>query len=118
MRFDTGNKTIYIANEPIDMRKAIDGLSVMVVEYLKKDPQAPALFIFYNRRRNKVKCLYWDNNGFVMIYKRLEKGTFKFNRTIHLTHYEINNEQLHWLLAGFDFIQLKQHPELKFSDYC
>lgn len=117
MLINTGDKPIYIANEPVDMRKSIDGLSILVVEYLEMNPQDSALFIFYNRCRNKVKCLLWDNNGFVMIYKRLEKGRFKFHRNIDLSQYEIDNQQLHWLLAGFDFIQLNQHPELKFAAY-
>lgn len=117
MLINSGDKAIYIANEAVDMRKSIDGLSVLVVEYLEMNPQQAAYFVFYNRRRNKVKCLVWDNNGFVMIYKRLEKGTFKFHRNIALSQYQIDEQQLQWLFAGFDFIQLKQHPELKFAAY-
>ena len=62
---------LYLATVPVDMRKAVDGLSVLVNTDLRQDPQSGHLFIFYNRARNKLKCLYWDKNGFVLYYKRL-----------------------------------------------
>lgn len=109
---------IYIASQAVDMRKAIDGLSYQVLEQLEVDPQSGNLFIFYNRRCNKVKALLWDRNGFVLIYKRLEKGRFKFSRRSDGQAYEIEHQQLKWLLGGFDFMQLKHHPELYFSNYA
>jgi len=109
--------TIYIAAEPIDMRKAIDGLTMLVSEHLKMDPQSCQLFVFYNKSRDKVKMIYWDKEGFVMVYKRMEKGRFKFPRDNMVGCFEINHEQLQWLLAGFDFVRLREHPELNFSRY-
>lgn len=108
---------IFIASEPVDMRKAIDGLSVLVVEMLSAHPQSGGLFIFYNKQRNKVKCLCWDTNGFALYYKRLERGKFKVPRAMSegLT---VDNEQLQWLLAGFDFIGLKSRPDLVFSHFA
>ena len=109
---------IYIANEAVDMRKAIDGLCYQVIDQLAADPQSGHLFLFYNRQCNKVKALLWDKNGFVLIYKRLEKGRFKFSKQNDGRSYVIEHQQLKWLLAGFDFMQLKHHPDLYFSNYA
>lgn len=109
---------IYLSLGAIDMRKSINGLSLAVIEDLSCNPQDQALYIFYNRARNKVKCLYWDRNGFVLIYKRLEKGRFQFSKSLTGDIYELTHQQLSWLLAGFDFIQLSQYPELNFKNYA
>jgi len=71
---------IYVCSNPIDMRRAIDGLCIAIKDHLQSDPQSESLYVFYNNSRDKVKALYWDKNGFVMIYKRLEKGRFQFTR--------------------------------------
>lgn len=67
---------IYISLSPIDMRKSIDSLSALVVEEFKNDPQSGHLFVFFNRARAKVKIVYWNKNGFVLHYKRMEKHRF------------------------------------------
>jgi len=108
---------LYICLEPVDMRKSIAGLSVVTADYLSMNPQCGHVFIFYNKRRNKVKLLYWDINGFGLYYKQLEKGCFKIPRDISGEYFEIEQQQLKWLLAGIDFIQLKRHPSLYFSNY-
>ena len=109
---------IYLSLHSVDMRKSINGLSICVVEDLICNPQDRALYIFYNRSRNKVKCLYWDRNGFVLIYKRLEKGRFQFSKTLSGDVYELTHQQLAWLLAGFDFVKMSNYPELKFENYA
>lgn len=109
---------VYLSLEAVDMRKSINGLSIAVIEELSCNPQDEALYIFYNKSRNKVKCLYWDKNGFVLIYKRLEKGRFQFSKSLSGDLYEITHQQLSWLLAGFDFIQMSQYPELNFKNYA
>lgn len=108
---------LYLCTLPTDMRKAITGLSLIVVETLSKNPQCGDVFIFYNKNCNKVKLLYWDKNGFSMIYKRLEKGRFKIPAKTEGNDIEISDIDIQWLLAGFDFNLLKQHPELYFSNY-
>ena len=108
---------IYVGVEPVDMRKAIDGLCIQVVEVLEQNPQSEQVFLFRNRSGNKIKILFWDKNGFILLYKRLEKGRFKFPTSMTDTHFEMDYRDLKWLLAGFDFTALKQHPELYFSDY-
>ena len=109
---------IYLSLEPVDIRKSINGLSLIVLEDLSHNPQDLALYIFYNKARNKIKCLMWDRNGFVLIYKRLEKGRFQFSSTPSEGIYELSHRQLAWLLAGFDFVQMDQFPELKFENYA
>ena len=108
---------IHIAAEPIDMRKAIDGLSALVVEVLEQDPQSGHVFVFRNKRSNKVKALYWDRNGFVMHYKRLEKGSFKFPTELTDGCFEVTQQQLSWLLAGLEFMLMSSFPELNYSNY-
>lgn len=116
LKFDESLK-IYLSVESLDMRKSINGLSISVFEDLECNPQDRALYIFYNKSRNKLKCLYWDKNGFVLIYKRLEKGRFQLSKSLSGHVYELSHKQLSWLLAGFDFVQMSQYPELNFATY-
>lgn len=106
---------IHIALEPIDMRKSINGLTVAVVDRLSMDPQSQHAFVFRNKQKDKVKLLLWDRNGFVLYYKRLEKGRFQFPKGIQEGQQTISHEQLKWLLAGLDFITMGQFPELEHS---
>ena len=69
---------IYLSNVAVNMRKNIDGLIKIVLETLDKSPQSDSIFIFYNRRKDKIKVLMWHKNGFLLFYKRLEQGKFKF----------------------------------------
>lgn len=108
---------IYVSLVPIDMRKSIDGLLALVAEQLKMNPQEGNLFLFCNRDRKKVKGIYWDKNGFMLIYKRLERGRFQFPCKAILGHVEISQKELSWLLAGFNFTKMALHPELNFTDY-
>ena len=107
---------VLVAADFVDMRKQIDGLCILVCDDLKQSPQSQTVFVFYNRSRDKVKLLIWDKEGFVLIYKRLEKGKFYFPRG-KLDPYAITQDQLKWLFAGLDFMRLSDHPECAFSDY-
>lgn len=108
---------ILICSQPIDMRKSIDGLVILVVEKLKQDPQARQLYIFYNKSRDKLKGIFWDENGFIMLYKKMEREKFIFPQVINGDHLEINSDLFKWLLKGFDFYRINHHPELKFTQY-
>jgi len=106
---------LYLAMTPVDMRKAVNGLSALVSTALCQDPQSGHLFIFYNRSRNKIKCLLWDKNGFVLYYKRLEKGKFKLPRFASAECAIMTSTEFQWLLAGLDFTALQNQPNLQLN---
>lgn len=108
---------VYIYSQHVDMRKSIDGLSLIVVDELELNPQDKVLYLFYNRARDKFKGILWDGNGFMLLYKRLDKGRFKFPTDASGDYYEIDADLFNWLRKGFDFYALKHHPELKYSQY-
>ncbi len=95
---------IYIANEPTDMRKSFDGLCGIVQHHFHRDPFDGDVFAFFNRRRDRVKILFWDRNGFWIAMKRLERGTFDSWRPCSGddTHKQIEHAQLVMLLEGID----------------
>jgi transposase len=68
---------IYLSTRATDMRKSIDGLCGELQEYIGRNPVDGSLFVFYNRRRDKLKMLWWDRDGYWVLYKRLEAGTFE-----------------------------------------
>lgn len=68
---------IFLATEPTDLRKGFDGLSAATRGVIRQDPLSGHLFVFINRRRNRMKILVWQTSGFLLLYKRLERGTFK-----------------------------------------
>lgn len=74
----TGGLKVFVALEPCDMRKGFNGLEGLVRERLAEDPRGGALFVFSNRRRTRLKVLYWDGTGLWLLIKRLEKGTFSW----------------------------------------
>ncbi|WP_277680125.1 IS66 family insertion sequence element accessory protein TnpB [Gracilibacillus dipsosauri] len=91
---------VYLACGPTDLRKSIDGLAIMVKEAFELDPFSPALFVFCNRNRDKLKILQWDNNGFWLYYKRLETGKFSWPGESSKQTKAISPRQLRWLLDG------------------
>jgi len=102
---------VFVYGEPCDMRKSIDGLAAIVEMEMELSPFDPALFVFCNRKRDKVKLLFWERNGFVLWYKRLEKQRFKWPKALT----ELGMEQLSWLLDGIDIERLKPHSALHFE---
>ena len=68
---------VYVAREPVDFRKSIDGLALWVETSLPVSPLSGSVFVFFNRGRDKVKLLWWDRHGFWLAYKRLERGRFR-----------------------------------------
>ena len=106
---------VYLHRDPVDFRKAINGLSVIVSEELELSPFDHALFVFCNKRRSQIKVLYWDDTGFALWQKRLEKDRFKWPKRSSSTIPTITHEQWGWLLRGFDYTQIKPHQRLEFS---
>lgn len=78
----TGALKVFVALEPIDLRKGFNGLEGLVTERLKEDVRRGALFVFTNRRRSRLKILYWDGTGLWLLIKRLEKGTFAWPKVV------------------------------------
>jgi transposase len=69
--------SIFVAVQPVDLRRSFDGLAGAARERMSKDPQSGALFLFFNKAHDRVKILWWDRTGFALLYKRLECGTFR-----------------------------------------
>ncbi len=101
-------KRIYLYRHPVDFRKAVNGLSMLVEETLEKDPFDGTLFVFTNRLRNRVKILWYERNGFCLWYKRLEVDRFQWPKADD-TLFKLNGQQLNWLLDGYDISKLHPH---------
>jgi len=112
MLSDAGVEQVYLACGATDLRTSIDGLAALVQEAFALDPFAPALFVFCNRPRDKVKILHWAGNGFWLYYKRLERGTFRLPRSTDLVARAVSRRQLRWLLDGLNLEQQQAHPAL------
>lgn len=95
------NSIIWLCPKPIDFRKQIDGLVILVADHLKLDPTSGQLFLFRNRNAEKIKILWWDRNGFWLFYKRLEQGRFIFPQ-VKNDVLELSRDQMSWLLSGLD----------------
>lgn len=109
---------IYVSMQPIDARKSIDGLCALIIENFDDNPQGGNLFIFFNKSRDKVKIIWWDANGFILHYKRLEKRRFVVPKLHGLDKLEISETQLHGLLAGLDFSLMRHFPEINYHQYA
>lgn len=95
------NRSIYIASKPIDFRMSIDGLSNFIQREQNTHLHDGSIYVFYNKYKDKVKCLFWDRNGFVLYYKRLDKCRFKIKDMLHSIE-NITANDLEILLSGFD----------------
>jgi transposase len=104
---------IFLCSEPTDMRKSFDSLAVLVKGVIRQDPLSGHVFVFGNRRRDRLKLLYWDRDGFAIWYKRLEKGLFSFPKTD--ASQVIPHRQLSMILEGIDVssVRFKKRFALK-----
>lgn len=100
---------VHLACGSTNMRKSIDGLAALVSQVFHLDPFAPSLFVFCNRRRDKLKILYWDMNGFWLLYRRLECRRFKWPHLLNGETLTVDRRQLQWLLDGLALEQKKAH---------
>jgi transposase len=100
---------VYLACEATDLRKSIDGLAILVQESFELDPFSKSLFVFCNRKKNKIKILEWDNTGFWLHDKRLEKGSFKWPSVSQGKTLYVDERQLRWLLDGLALEQTGAH---------
>lgn len=114
--FFTFSESIWLYPTPIDFRKQIDGVVILVADHLNLNPTSGQLFLFRNRTQNKLKILWWDKNGFWLFYKRLEKGKFKFPKISENT-LELSREQMVWLLSGLNFLEQTPLPKVEVSNF-
>ena len=105
---------VYLALGSTDMRKEINGLSILVEGMLSLDPFSGHLFVFCSRSRSTVKILYWQRNGFCLFQKRLEKERFRWPETREQVM-EIGLRDLSFLLEGLDFTSIHPHRDLHYS---
>lgn len=105
---------VFIASGATDMRKSIDALSFMVQDNLQEDPLSGHLYVFCNRRGDKVKILYWDRNGFCLWYKRLERGVFRFPK-VQEKVFTISPNELNLLLEGIDLTDKNRLGAVEFK---
>jgi transposase len=101
---------VYLYSEPVDMRKQIDGLSAVVEREMSLSPFSKSLFVFVNKRRDKLKMLYWEKNGFVVWHKRLEKNRFFWPKPGE--NVAVSVKELNMLLDGYDIFRFKPHEPL------
>lgn len=95
---------IYVASQPVDLRKGFYKLAAVARRVVKEDPLSGHVFVFINRRKNRMKCLWWDRQGWTVLYKKLERGTFALptEPVLGQTHLEIDAGELALMLEGID----------------
>ena len=109
------NKTkVMFYKDPVDMRKSIDGLCAVITSAIKEGLHSGSMFVFMNKRGDKIKILLWDRNGFCLYYKRLEKLKFKKPK-IKENVLVISTVELRWLLDGLDIGKLALTESEKYS---
>lgn len=107
---------IYLYREPIDFRKQVNGLAAIVELELRQNLFEGGLYAFTNRQRNKIKCLMWEDNGFILYYKSLAEAVFHWP-TADEPLIALTGEQINWLLDGYDLMQMKGHQKLQFESF-
>jgi transposase len=104
---------VYLHREPIDFRSGINSLAIIVEQSMGLSPFERAVFAFCNRRRNRIKLLFYDRCGFVMLLRRLEEDKFHWPRRPQSVM-TLSTEQLHWLLDGIDIEAVRRHPDRQY----
>jgi len=110
------NNEIWLYPSPIDFRKQIDSLILLVSDHFQLNPTSGHMFLFRDRSGKKIKILWWDRNGFWLLYKRLEEGRLKFPPASENV-IELTRDQLGWLLTGLDCLHHRLLPEVKASHF-
>lgn len=118
MELQLYGKQIFLYRQHIDFRCSIDGLLSIINTELKHVPQ-DGVYLFYNRKKDKIKCLSWHRNGYLLFYKRLERGRFSFQHTPNNKVMSINMDELGWLLAGLEWHKMREwQQELNYSKFA
>ena len=112
MRPGSDGPRVYLCVESVDFRKSINGLSLIVEQSLQLNPFEPVLYVFINRKRDKLKILYWERNGFCLWYKCLQQERFRWPSAHEGETVVVSSEQLNWLLDGFDLWNNRPHQTM------
>ncbi len=112
LRPDADIERVYLHRAPVDMRKQMDGLAILAKDVVRQDPMSGSMFVFINKRRNKLKILLWERNGFIVWYKRLEQQRFHWPRVTGEAVLTLTGAQLNWLLDGYAVWRMKPHDAL------
>lgn len=103
---------IYISTPNVDMRKGLDGFVSIIEQQFKLNPMSSAMFVFHNRHCDKIKILFWDSDGFCLLYKRIECGKFRFPRGHSGDTYTVSKEELNWLMHGLQIEDIRHYKSL------
>lgn len=105
---------VYLYREPVDFRKSYRGLAAIVELELDSNPFDGSLYVFINRQHTKIKCLFWETNGFVLYYKALSDEKFKWPKHED-TIMVLTGQLMNWLLDGYDICAMKPHKKLHYE---
>lgn len=105
---------VHLASAPVDMRKSYQTLGILVKNVLGKDPFCGHVFVFYNKRKDLTKVLYWQKNGFCLLQKKLEKGVFSLPASFPGQSLEISTYHLQGFIEGIDCWKVKAAKELSY----
>lgn len=113
---DRGSLKVFLYRKPVDMRKQRNGLAAIARAMLDQDPYSGALFCYIGRRRDRVKILYWDRNGFAVWYKVIETNEkYYWLKHTDADSVTVTADQLEWLLDGYDVWKMKKHRSVRFT---
>lgn len=115
MQLQLYGKKIWLYRHVVDFRVSIDGLSHIVTSKMKQ-PVKEGVFLFINRKRDKLKCLSWHKTGFILLYKRLEKGLFSVMPTGN-DIVELSVQEVGWLLAGLEWPKMREWQDLDYDKF-
>jgi len=111
-----GDVSVYLFTQATDMRRGFDRLAALVETFLQRSVLSGGLFVFFSRRRDRVKILYWDGDGYGLWYKRLEQGTFRIEEREGCE--EVTGVDLQWLLHGMDLSRIALREQAKKGIYA
>ena len=114
-----GNVRVFLAREPVDMRKSFHGLIALTESVLQQDPLSGHLFVFINRRRDRVKLLYWGGTGFCIWYQQLQSGSYQLPDPAEACDgIEITSSQLGLILDGIDLTTVRRRTRFELPTEC